>query len=356
MGTGFKGTFVISWAQTEVDGVKAAPVGALTVGSSWRRLGEPMRLDGPADLLLLDGADGEADLRKRAAKSVHRLVGAALNPGYDIHDEPTGPLMDRGFVVTDGARCFAATEISTGGARPPLLMFVDDLPPANVDLWVVRMIVEAGPVTRHTDGPKGVICFASDTRISTPQGPKLLQELGEGDYVDTKDNGPQEILWTGRRHMTGARLYAMPHLRPIRVREGALGSDRPDGDLIVSPLHRMLIKGRHAQLLYNTDEVLVAAKDLINDRSVVLDTELKSVTYVHLMMDQHQILMANGVETESFHPANTSLDVLDPNQRDGLLEVYPAIAHDPFAYGDFARRNLSASEAAVLQYEAGLTH
>ena len=44
--------------------------------------------------------------------------------------------------------------------------------------------------------------------------------------------------------MTGARLYAMPHLRPIRFRAGALGQGRPEDDLLVSPQHRMLVQGR----------------------------------------------------------------------------------------------------------------
>jgi len=34
MGTGFRGTFVISWSQTEIDGLDATPVQNLTVGAA----------------------------------------------------------------------------------------------------------------------------------------------------------------------------------------------------------------------------------------------------------------------------------------------------------------------------------
>jgi len=356
MKTGFRGTFVISWAQTEVDGVQAAPVESLIVGSSWRRVGRAVRLDGPADLLLLDGAEGGADLRKRAAKSVHRLVGAALEPVNSHAASETGPLLDRGFVLTDGVNSYTATEIPTNPGRPPLLMFIDEVPPDGAEMWVVREIVDSQSVTRHVDPSAGVICFTEGTRIDTPAGRIPVQDLQPGDRLHTKDDGVQEILWVGRRRISGARLYAMPHLRPIRIRADAFGQGRPDGDLVVSPQHRLLVKGRAAELLFQTPEVLVAAEDLINDRSITIDHQLREVTYIHIMLDRHQVVWANGLETESFHPGNTSLDTVSPDQRVRLLEQFPAIEHDPFAYGDFARRNLSHSEAAILQHEGGLRH
>ena len=143
----------------------------------------------------------------------------------------------------------------------------------------------------------------------------------------------------------------MPHLRPIRFRSGALGIDRPDEDLLVSPQHRMLVKGAAAQSLFHADEVLVAAEDLLNDGSICIDRNLREVTYVHVLMERHQIVWANGLETESFHPSNSALETVDPGQREGLLNILPALADDPFSYGDFARRNLTPSEAAILRHD-----
>jgi hypothetical protein len=113
----------------------------------------------------------------------------------------------------------------------------------------------------------------------------------------------------------------------------------------------MLVKGAAARALFNTSEVLVAAEDLLNDGSVVVDHALREVTYVHVLLEHHNIVWANGLETESFHPSNTALDMVDPLQREGLLNILPGIAVDPLAYGDYARRNISASEAAILRHE-----
>ena len=89
MNTGSLGTFVISWSQTEIDGLKAARMDLLTVGTVWRWTGTAVRVDGPQGLLRLNEAEGAAELRKRAARMVRRLVGAAvageadLKPGND---------------------------------------------------------------------------------------------------------------------------------------------------------------------------------------------------------------------------------------------------------------------------------
>lgn len=358
MKTGFKGTFVISWSQTEIDGLDAAPVQSLSVGAAWAWRGDAIRVDGPNDVLRLDQADEAENLRKRAAKMVRRLVGAALEDGGGALRDPrdggadSGPLMDNSFVVTDGGRSYTVTLIEVGGGSQPLLMFLDDMPPRNCDLWIVHHTLgnSAGNAAAASDG--GVICFTPGTCIRTPGGPRLIEDLREGDLVQTKDDGAQPIRWVGSRRMSGARLFAMPKLRPVRIAAGVLNAGEPDADLIVSPQHRILIKGRAAQELFNTPEVLVAAKDLINGDTITVDLKLREVTYIHVLFDSHQVIWANSVETESFHPASAALSTLDVADRKRLLASHPELEYDPHTYGSFSRRNLSASEAAILHHAA----
>lgn len=352
MKTGSLGTFVISWSQTEVDGLKAAPLDVLAVGTTWRWTGAAVRVDGPQGVLLLEGADGATDIRKRAARMVRRLVGAAVGGDVAAGDtEQAESLPEQGFIVTDGHHSFTVTLIPVPDTGARLLMLVGDLPPVDQDLWVVRTSIDRTHSGAGARTAGGVICFTPDTRLATPDGPRMIRDLRPGDRINTRDNGPQEVMWTGHRRMTGARLYAMPHLRPVRFKAGALGIGRPDEDLLVSPQHRMLLKGGAAQALFNTPEVLVAAEDLINDQTVIVDHTLREVTYVHILLERHNVIWANGLESESFHPSNTALDTVDPGQLGTLLQLLPGIATNPHSYGDYARRNLSASEAAILRYE-----
>ena len=152
--------------------------------------------------------------------------------------------------------------------------------------------------------------------------------------------------------MTGARLFAMPKLRPIRIRPGALGIERPDQELIVSPEHRMLVRGAAARALFNVPEVLVTARDLINGGSIRQEMQCRDVTYIHLLLDSHQVIWANKVESESFHPASASLPALTEEDRTRLLSGLPEAATDPMAYGEYARRILTKPEAAILMHGA----
>ena len=353
MGTGFRGAFVISWSQTDVDGLNSAPVHSLNVGSAWAWRGDVVRVDGPSEVLRLERGERETVSRKCAAKLVRRLVKAARTDTRNLDEVEVGdPLTDCGFVVTNGVSSYTVTVIPVGGGAPPLLMFVDEIPPRDTDLWVVHRSMAATHCDTEEADRGGIICFTRGTRIDTPEGPKLVEDLREGDRVRTKDNGAEEIQWIGSRRMSGARLFAMPHLRPVRIRAGALGVERPDAELLVSPEHRMLVKGDVAQALFNTPEVLVAARDLVNGGAISVDLAVRELTYIHLLLPRHQILWANGLETESFHPASASLTALDREDRHRLLRINPDLEVAPRAYGAFARRSLSMSEAAILRHEA----
>jgi hypothetical protein len=355
MKTGYRGTFVITWLQTEVDGLTGVPAGAIHIGSTWRWSGRATRVDDTRDILVLEGAENIEETRRRAAAHVGRILG---NPNYTppeiTAEEDDQPLFGAGFDVTDGHELYRATLIDLEGSLHPMLLFVGAMPPADQDLWVVDQNTEKR--TTPSAETAGVICFVPGTRIETPDGATLVEELQPGDRVNTKDNGVQDIRWIGRRHMSGSRLVAMPHMRPIRLRSHFFDLGQPDPDLILSPDHRIVVKGRAAQDLFNTPEVLVAARDLVNDHSVTIDHSHRTAEYIHLMLDSHQIVWANGVECESFHPANATLDQIETTQRFALMEQFPTVADNPYDYGDFVRRNLTQAEAAILSYGGFSTH
>ncbi|MCV2874252.1 Hint domain-containing protein [Defluviimonas sp. WL0050] len=345
-----RGTYIVPLVQTDLDGLRVVAPQDLAVGSVWRWFGDAVRLDGTPEHAILNFVGDGRVLRDRARGSVRRMFGNALSAGRlsDFPEPESGPCPLHGFTVTDGRASYRVRMVGTE-AFGTLLVFSGDLPPKDVDLYVTDHLTHAAPTSTTATG---VICFTPGTLVATPNGLRPVETIRPGDRVSTRDDGAQEVLWTGARRMTGARLYAMPHLRPVRIRSGAMGEDRPEGDLIVSPGHRLLVRGAQARALFNQPEVLVAARDLVDGRGVLTETALREVTYIHLMTERHQIVWANGVEAESFHPAAADFDLLNPGERDTLLDLMPGLDRDPFLYGDYARRNLTAAEAAILRHAA----
>ena len=133
----------------------------------------------------------------------------------------------------------------------------------------------------------------------------------------------KEVRWIGTRTISGARLKTFPALRPVSIKTDAFGASHPQPDLLLSPQHRVLVRGAEARNLFNTPEVLVAATDLLNDNSIRRISPANGVTYIHLMFDRHQVVWANGILSETFHPASADLGAMESAERDDLLSLCP---------------------------------
>ncbi|WP_419728250.1 Hint domain-containing protein [Lichenicola sp.] len=134
-----------------------------------------------------------------------------------------------------------------------------------------------------------VPCFARGTMIATPDGETVVEQLAIGDEVRLASGAAASILWIGRRSYGGRFLLGRPELLPVLIRRGALGNGLPHRDLRVSPLHAMFIDG-----------VLVAAEHLVNGATIVRDAACKDVEYIHIELDRHEIILAEGAAAETF--------------------------------------------------------
>jgi hypothetical protein len=170
-----------------------------------------------------------------------------------------------------------------------------------------------------------VLCFAADAGICTASGEVAAGDLKVGDLVETRDAGLQAIRWIGKRRLDAAMLAAHSKLRPIRIRKGALGAGRPTADLVVSPQHRILVRSRIARTMFGADEVLVAAKQLCQIEGIDVAQDLDEVTYVHFLFDTHQIVLANGAETESLFTGAEALKSVGPAALEEVFTIFPEL-------------------------------
>lgn len=176
------------------------------------------------------------------------------------------------------------------------------------------------------------ICFAAGTLIETETGPRLIEELVPGDRIVTCDAGLQTLRSVGRRHIRSDVLSRMPKWWPVRIKAGALGAGLPKRDVMVSPQHRVLIRSRIARRMFDADEVLVAAKDLVGLAGIARADDVMDIVYIHLMFDAHRIVLAEGAAMESFYLGPLVLRSLDFATRNELLELFPEMEKETVAF------------------------
>jgi len=228
------------------------------------------------------------------------------------------------------------------------------LDPTNPENGIVEFLDAQGNITgtlTFSNIENIVPCFTPGTRIATPRGEIPVEDLQPGDRVVTRDNGLQQIRWTGARSLDYGQLAAAPHLKPILIARGSLGEDLPEQDMLVSPNHRMLVANERTALYFEDHEVLVAAKHLV-DHKGVRPVEALGTTYVHFLCDRHEVVLANGAWTESFQPGDQSLNGMGNAQRNEIFEIFPDLRRVA-GRADYkaARRTLKRHEVRLLNQQ-----
>lgn len=195
----------------------------------------------------------------------------------------------------------------------------------------------------------GVVCFTAGTAILTPKGGVLIDDLRVGDLVCTMDDGPQPIRWIGRRDIGSDELASDPKLCPVLIPQGTFGAER---SFLVSRQHALLINPDQLARAIHLTEIQGLPMRIAKGK--------RSVTYIHLMFDAHQIIFSEGVPSESFYPGKQAMEMLGPKSRHGLLRAFPGFAGAK-NFGDIAQvygktaRNIAKRREPLTREEASST-
>ena len=173
-------------------------------------------------------------------------------------------------------------------------------------------------------------CFTRGTLIATPKGHVAIETLAEGDLVMTRDRGAQPIRWIGSAELDAQALHANPKMQPIRIRAGALGQGLPTQDLLVSPQHRVLLRSRIAAKMFGADEVLVAAKQLLQIDGIDIADDVAEAEYFHFLFDRHEVVNSNGAATESLFTGPEALKAVDRQARQEIFSLFPQLRSADF--------------------------
>ena len=201
----------------------------------------------------------------------------------DIDVDSWGSNVFTGFTVDFGGNTYA---IFSNGNN----YFI---PYDNSQQNILPLAVGAGASTGYTPTGADVFnCFATGTRIATPDGDRTVETINPGDLVLTHDGRAVPVIWRAWQSVVNPRNLSVGR-GPVRIDAGALGPDLPNGPLTVTADHALLF-----------DDMLINAGTLVNGTTIRLlplaGLPAARFNYWHLELEKHECVVANGVPAESF--------------------------------------------------------
>ena len=192
-----------------------------------------------------------------------------------------------------------------------------------------------------------LVCFVTGSRIRTRRGEVAVEGLAVGDLAVTATGEARPIRWIGHRRIERPTRDQWP----VRVMAGAFGEGLPERDLFLSPGHAVCVEV--------VDEVFVPVDHLINGVTIFREA-VAEVTYWHVELESHDVLLAEGMPCESYMDAGNRaffgreygrLETIDPGRVAESLTRYarPFVDQGPIVAAIGER--LAAKAAAMRPAE-----
>jgi hypothetical protein len=178
--------------------------------------------------------------------------------------------------------------------------------------------------------------IARGSLIGCETGPVAVEDLLPGDRVCTLNAGPQTLLWIGSMSISNQPDAAKNPTTLSRITADSFGLGRPMPDLLLGPSARMLRRDAAIVATVGTTVALAPVSAFI-DGDTVLEIHPASPTRVyHLLFENHQIIYANGLEIESYHPGKEIETSLSHEVWPMFMDMFPHIStlgnFGPIAY------------------------
>ncbi len=266
----------------------------------------------------------------------HYIVGSDYNgTNIRLHAQDAVGLYNAATGETYGVYSFGAPyTVSTAALQPdgitpdPFAGQITTVLPASSAIGD-SIVTDGDGTYSGTSTPtpgSSILCFCDGTQILTYGGSKSVEDLIVGDLVACKDKGYKPIRWIGSRWFDPAE-GPTSKLMPIKISRDALGPGLPADDLFVSPNHCLLIEHYLCDLFFGEQQVLVPAKHLVGVDGVSV-AQRSDFGYYHILLDDHEMIWANGTWAESLYFGDTALTTMGWEKRQELTTIFPDLKSD----------------------------
>lgn len=232
------------------------------------------------------------------------LENSSIDPGDTVSNGATNSfnsaqMLGRGSVRWATANSSHQTTGQFHLADNGNVFFVPDSTPSSFSQGGTARVVS------YSGSQPAPPCFVSGTLIATPCGQRTVEDLRPGDHVRIPNGPPVPILWVGLRHLDAAALIKTPKHRPVEL-DFANGWE----PLRLSPQHAVLVTVQNEEKLVRATHL--AKFGFTGARQI---RRPAPVTYHHILLPHHGLVLANGIWCESFWPGPRALAGLSLRDR-----------------------------------------
>lgn len=139
-------------------------------------------------------------------------------------------------------------------------------------------------------------CFLTGTMILTTRGEIAVEHLTTNDLVVTVDGEARPIRWIGLRSYDCGTYIKPDDVLPIRVARNAIAPGIPNRDTFLS--------NGHALAFEDDGGVMISVHELTNGTTIA-QMHATMVTYWHVELDRHDVILANALPAESYKDCGT---------------------------------------------------
>lgn len=140
------------------------------------------------------------------------------------------------------------------------------------------------------------VCFLTGTLISTKGGTCAVEDINVGDKITTynyqkKKYVQRKVKWIGKKSIivnTHAERIDIAGY-PVRILKNAIAENIPNKDLLITPEHCLFFEDK-----------FIPVRMLVNGSTIFYDTSITSYDYYHIETEQHSVVIADGMLTESY--------------------------------------------------------
>ena len=145
--------------------------------------------------------------------------------------------------------------------------------------------------------------FTHGILIQTTEGPVAVEDLRPGMLLETADGAATQLTWKGAITIVpGAPTLSDEPSKLYRVMPDAFGLGRPLQDQTFGPAARRLDRDPQVRAAMGTEKAHVPLSAMADGMGVIEVNPVSPTKVYHLVCENHETILASGLEVESFHP------------------------------------------------------